>query len=162
MEITNKKWYDRMFKQVKEVLENLAMMEAAVVGYVSLKIEGQDADVSWTKEVVTVSSGKYKWQLPILWFIGKDEIEMITTENTLFPPPARTDMGQDPGPTPGPTRLPVPAVIQSDDDAGDAFPTVGERVVDDEADRPPGLLGAPVSPHPGVPSAAELAARAGS
>lgn len=157
MDIKSKKWYDKMFSQVKELLEAMVMQEAAPVGYFVLMIEGQKCTVSWTKDVLTVTAGPYKWAMPIGWFISDSDLAVITTDHVLEPktaPPEPPTPAPDPPPavTHGPRIASVPA---DDDVVGDSYPTLGS----DEEDDGPGsdsLLAERPRARPDVPSVAEL------
>jgi hypothetical protein len=84
-DINSREWYDAMFAEVKEILETLVMLEAAFVGYINKTIEDQPVTLSWDREVVTVTADKFKWQMPIAWFIELELIEKIVApENPML------------------------------------------------------------------------------
>ncbi len=147
-DIKDKEWYDAMRAKVSEVLETLVLLEAAFVGYIQLPVAEQPITLSWTKSVVTVTVGDYKWQMPIGWFIDADMIEKIVVSQA--PMPALTDVRTE---TAGRPTLPDFAeedVHPGDLEEDEPAPALGET-----------LLGSPVQRQPGVRTVDEILAESG-
>jgi hypothetical protein len=77
MDVISKEWYEEMKRQVTGVMETLLLLECVFVGYIKTDIEGQDVTVSWTSTNVTVTTGDYKWEMPIGWFISAELVAKL-------------------------------------------------------------------------------------
>jgi hypothetical protein len=77
MDVISKQWYEEMKRQVTGVMETLLLLECVFVGYIKTDIAEQDVTISWTNTNVTVTTGDYKWEMPIGWFISAELVSKL-------------------------------------------------------------------------------------
>lgn len=128
-DIKDSAWYDSMRERVKELLETLVVLEAAFVGYIQIDILEQPVTLSWTSDLVTVTADKYKWQMPIGWFVEDDVVEKIVVPPTTKDFTHATVRTETPAVAAGPS---IPATVAPPVDVGDTLVAGGISV-------PPGV-----------------------
>jgi hypothetical protein len=82
MDINSREWYDIMKKHVSGIMGTLFGLQCSFIGYITTDIEEHQVTISWTRVKVTITTGEYKWEMPLGWFIPAEMVQALQERPT--------------------------------------------------------------------------------